>query len=251
MSPPETRELIGISNDAEHAMTIPVVHQSPPNPRAAGENRRTLDSHGVICVSVGGATGAGKTALLEAILPRLRPALNIAVIMGDATGAGDARRIAALGIPVVQVLTDGACRLAAHQVQHGMAELPLPKLDLLIIEDVGGAVCHLRTDLGEHVRAAVVSIAGGHLVTTKYADAFRDARLILLTKYDLLSHVDFDLDAAVRTLGLANPGGEIICTDTRRRLGIDRAAGWLLGYVRAHRMRRLRRRAAAPVWLHT
>ena len=167
------------------------------------------------------------------------------------TGAGDARRIAALGIPVVQVLTDGACRLAAHQVQHGMAELPLPKLDLLIIEDVGGAVCHLRTDLGEHVRAAVVSIAGGHLVTTKYADAFRDARLILLTKYDLLSHVDFDLDAAVRTLGLANPGGEIICTDTRRRLGIDRAAGWLLGYVRAHRMRRLRRRAAAPVWLHT
>lgn len=232
-------------------MTIPVVHQSPPNPRAAGENRRALDSHGVICVNVVGATGAGKTALLEAILPRLRSTLNLGVIMGDVSGAGDAHRIAALGVPIVQVLTDGACHLAAHQVQRGLAELPLPKLDLLVIEDVGGAVCHPRTDLGEHVRAVVVSISEGHLVTTKYADAYRDAGLILLTKYDLLSHVDFNLDAAVRTLGLANPGGEIICTDTRRRLGIDRAAGWLLGYVRAHRMPRLRRRAAAPVWLHT
>lgn len=85
---------------------------------------------------------------------------------------------------------------------------------------------------------ALASIAAGPQVIGKYPLLFRDAQVVLLTKYDLMPHTDFELDAAVHALHRLNPAAEVICTDTRRRVGIDRAAGWVLGYVRAQRNQR-------------
>jgi hydrogenase nickel incorporation protein HypB len=233
-------------------MTIPVVRQAPLNPRAAIENRRTFDSAGVICLNLIGATGSGKTALLEAILPRIRTELNVAVIEGDLGPAGDAPRVGSAGVPVVQVLTDSQGQLGAHHVQHALGELSLSKLDLLIVENTGGLVSQASTDLGEHLRVAVLAVSAGHAIAAKYPMALRGAALILLTKYDLLPHVDFDLEGTLRVLGRANPAAEIICTDTRKRVGIDRLAGWLSGYVRAHHFRPpLRPQATESVWLPT
>jgi hydrogenase nickel incorporation protein HypB len=221
-------------------MTIPVVHQAPRNPRAAAENRRFFDASGIICLNLLGATGCGKTSLLGTILPRIQTELNVGVIEAALATTCDAQRIAELGVPVVQVLTDGQCHLAANQVQLAMTELPLAQLDLLIIENLGSPICQAQNDLGEHLRVAVLSVCGGHRAAAKYLPLFRSASLILLSKYDLLPHVDFDLEGAVRSLNQANPGAEIICTDVKRRVGIDRAAGWLLGYVRAQRLRQRR-----------
>jgi hydrogenase nickel incorporation protein HypB len=230
-------------------MSIPVVRQAPRNPRAASENRRTLDAAGAICLNLLGATGSGKTALLEAILPRLRAELNVGVIIGDLVGTCDAKRIGVLGVPVVQVMTDDECHLRADQVQRALGELPLNRLHLVIVENVGCLVCQGQTDLGEHLRATTLCCAGGHRVAQKYPQLFRDAALILLTKHDLLPQVDFDLDSALRTLGTTSPAAEIICTDTRKRVGIDRLAGWILGYARAQRVRQARRAAVTDaVW---
>ncbi len=229
-------------------MSIPVVHHTPPNPGAARENRQRFDESGVVCVNLVGGAGCGKTSLLEAILPRIKTELKAGVLEGDLAATCDAERLSALGVPVVQVLTDGHCHLSADQVQRGMARLPLADLDLLIVENVGSPICPAWTDLGEHLRVAALSISAGHLLAEKYPLLFRDAGLVLLTKFDLLSYVDFDLDQTVRRLKRINPSAEIICTDTKNRVGIDRAAGWLLGYVRAQRMQRLRRtRAPQPV----
>ncbi len=228
-------------------MTIPVVHKAEPNPHAARENREVFDALGIVCLNLMGATGVGKTALLEAVLPRLQAELSVGVLEGDLATTCDAHRISALGGPVVQVLTDGHCHLSAAQVQKGLAELPLAELDLLIIEDIGSPVCQMRSDFGEHLRVAALSIAAGHAVATKYPALFREAALIALTKYDLLGQVDFDLDQTVRFLGQINPRAEIICTDTRTRVGIDRMAGWILGYVRAQRLRHRRRSRASSL----
>ena len=220
-------------------MSVPVVHQAPPNPRAAGENRRVFDVLGITCLNLLGPTGCGKTALLEAILPRMKGKLRVGVLEGDLVSTCDAQRIGALGVPVVQVLTDGRCHLAAHQVRQALSELPLNDLDLLIIEGMGSPACQVTVDLGEHLRAAVLSISAGHMVAAKYPQLFRDAAVILVTKYDLLPHVDFDLSGTVKNLKRLNPTAEIICTDTKNRVGIDRLAGWLLGYVRAQRRQAL------------
>lgn len=225
-------------------MNITVVRQAPPNPRAAVQNRRMFDTLAVTCVNVLGPAGVGKTALLEAIVPRMRDELRLGVIEGDLASTHDAQRLAALDVPVVQVLTDGACHLSAAQVQAGAAELPLADLDLLFVENIGNPICPAAVDLGEHLRLAVLSVAGGEAVATKYPLLFREAAVILLSQYDLLAHVPFDLDGTVHALRRLNPLAEIICIDTRNRVGIDRLAGWLLGYVRAQRMRQLRGKRA-------
>jgi hydrogenase nickel incorporation protein HypB len=231
-------------------MSIPVVRQAPANPRAASENRRTFDAAGVICLNLVGTMGSGKTAVIEAILPRIRSELNVGVLMGDLVGTCDAKRVGALGVPVVQVLADGECHLLANQVQCALRELPLPRLHLVIVENVGCPVCQGLTDLGEHLRAAVLCCAAGHRVAQKYPQLFRDAALVLLNKHDLLPHLDFDLQGTLHTLATLSPGAEVICTDTRRRVGIDRLAGWVLGYVRAQRHRRARHaHATESVWL--
>ena len=225
-------------------MNITVVHQAPRNPGAAAENRRAFDALGITCANLLGATGCGKTSILEAILPRLQEELKVGVIEGDLASTCDAQRIAALGVPVVQVLTDGDCCLSAAQVRQGMTELPLGELDLLIVENVGGTICSTSVDLGERLRVVMLSIPGGHVTAAKYPLLFCDAALILLAKYDLLPHVDFDLDGTIHSLGRGNPGAEIICTDIRNRVGIDRLAGWLLGYVRAQSTPQIRQRPA-------
>lgn len=229
-------------------MTIPVVHQSPRNPRAAIENRRTFDAAGVVCVNLTGAAGTGKTSLLEAILPRIRDKLRVGVITSDLATTRDAQRLAPLGVPVVQLLTDGACHLRADHVRHALAEMPLHELELLLIENVGSLVCQARNDLGEHARVALLSATGGDGAATKHPAAFATAALILLTKCDLLGHVEFDVEQTLNRLRRVNPYAEIVYTDTRKRVGIDRVAGWLLGYVRAHHVERTSRaRASEPV----
>jgi len=43
----------------------------------------------------------------------------------------------------------------------GLGRLPLPELDLLVIENVGNLVCPAEFDVGEHARAMVYAIAEG------------------------------------------------------------------------------------------
>ncbi len=214
-------------------MTIPVVHRTLPNPRAAAENRRTFDQCGAACLNLIGAAGCGKTSLLEAALPRLTRELRVGVVAGGLATTCDADRIGAQGIPVVQVLTDGNCHLSAAQLQAGLRELPLTELDLVIVENIGSLVCQAAADLGEHLRVALLSVSGGAAAVTKYPHVYRNAQLVLITKCDLVRHVDFDLDQTLTLLRETNAHAEIICTDMRNRAGIGRLAGWLLGYVRA------------------
>ncbi len=222
-------------------MNVPVARQAPWNPRAAAQNRRLFDHRRLVCVNLVGPTGCGKTALLEAVLPRVSERLRVGVLVGDLAGTGDADRLARLGVPVVQVLTEGRCHLGADQVHHGLKALPLDDLNLLVIENAGNAACQAASDLGEHLRVAVLSVTGGDRAVQKYPGLFREAGLILVSKVDLLPHVQFDLPRASRALTQISPHAEVICTDARKRVGTDRVAGWLLGYVRAQRCAEPRR----------
>lgn len=172
------------------------------NQQAAADNRRRFDEAGVCCINLLGGPGCGKTTLLEAVLPRLAP-LRVAVVEGDLETTRDAERIAALGIPAVQVLTEGGCHLTAAAVAEALARLDLAAVDLVIIENVGNPICPANYDLGEHARIAVLSVAEGDDKPAKYPLLFRDAELVVLTKCDLLPHVPFDIaqaEAAVRRI---------------------------------------------------
>lgn len=229
-------------------MRIPVVRRvMERNDAAAAENRARFDASGVACVNILGGAGCGKTALLEAVLPRLSPKLAVGVLEGDLATTRDAERIAALHVPVVQLLTDGACHLTAWHVQRALNELPAAGLDLVVIENVGNPICPANFDLGQHERIAVLSAAEGDDKPSKYPLLFRGAGLVVISKSDLLPHVSFDVRRAVEDVRRMNPTVECVQTSARTGEGIVRLADWLERLAARHsRPGRLTARASIP-----
>src|SRR3989304_6199919 len=101
------------------------------NDQIAAENRARLDAAGVFGVNVVGSPGAGKTTLLEALFAQLRGRLKPAVIEGDIAGSIDAERIEKIGVPVVQINTDGACHLDANMIAIAGQELDFGTIAML------------------------------------------------------------------------------------------------------------------------
>jgi hydrogenase nickel incorporation protein HypB len=201
------------------------------NDTLARVNRDMFDSAETYTINMMSSPGAGKTALLERTLERLRSQLRLGVLEGDVQTTLDADRLARFHIPLVQVNTDpgfgGECHLDANMVRSGLGELPLEDIDILIIENVGNLVCPAEFRVGEDVRVMVYSITEGEEKPLKYPLMFRSADLVLVNKVDLLEHLDFDLEQFLGNLDAVNPRVSTILTSARTGQGIDEWCDWL------------------------
>ncbi|MCC7173822.1 MAG: hydrogenase nickel incorporation protein HypB [Bryobacterales bacterium] len=198
------------------------------NSEVAEENRRGFDAQGVFVVSLASSPGSGKTSLLEKSLALLREELSVGVVEGDVQTDRDARRIEALGVPVVQVVTNGTCHLDAQMVQGALAHLETGRMELLFIENVGNLVCPAAYDLGEHLRIVLSSTTEGEDKPLKYPAMFRRSQAMVLNKIDLLPYVPFDL-AEARTMALrVNPSLEIFETSCTTGAGIPEFCQWIV-----------------------
>lgn len=199
------------------------------NDRIAEENRKRFQNAGVYVVNLMGAPGAGKTTLLERTIRELKPHIRIGVIEGDIVGSDDAERIGALGVPVVQINTGGACHLDANMINEVLDDLPLKNLDMLIIENVGNLVCPAEFKVGEDKKMMVLSIAEGHDKPLKYPLMFRESSALVLNKIDLLPYMNTNI-SKVRNDSLAlNPDLKIFEVSCASGAGIDAWAQWLNG----------------------
>ena len=201
------------------------------NDTLARANRDLFDRAGTYTINMMSSPGAGKTALLERTLERLRGKLRLGVLEGDVQTTLDADRLARFHIPLVQVNTDpgfgGECHLDANMVRSGLGELPLHDIDVLIIENVGNLVCPAEFRVGEDVRVMVYSVTEGEEKPLKYPLMFRSADLILVNKADLLEHLDFDLEQFLGNLDVVNPGVRTVLTSARTGQGVDEWCDWL------------------------
>jgi hydrogenase nickel incorporation protein HypB len=201
------------------------------NDTLARANRDLFDRAGTYTINMMSSPGAGKTALLERTLERLRGKLRLGVLEGDVQTTLDADRLARFHIPLVQVNTDpgfgGECHLDANMVRSGLGELPLEDIDVLIIENVGNLVCPAEFRVGEDVRVMVYSVTEGEEKPLKYPLMFRSADLILVNKADLLEHLDFDLEQFLGNLDAVNPGVRTVLTSARTGQGVDEWCDWL------------------------
>ena len=201
------------------------------NDTLARANRDLFDRAGTYTINMMSSPGAGKTALLERTLERLRGRLRLGVLEGDVQTTLDADRLARFHIPLVQVNTDpgfgGECHLDANMVRSGLGELPLDDIDVLIIENVGNLVCPAEFRVGEDVRVMVYSVTEGEEKPLKYPLMFRSADLVLVNKVDLLEHLDFDLEQFLGNLDAVNPGVRTVLTSARTGQGVDEWCDWL------------------------
>lgn len=201
------------------------------NDTLARANRDLFDRAGTYTINIMSSPGAGKTALLERTLERLRGKLRLGVLEGDVQTTLDADRLARFHIPLVQVNTDpgfgGECHLDANMVRSGLGELPLEDIDILIIENVGNLVCPAEFRVGEDVRVMVYSVTEGEEKPLKYPLMFRSADFVLVNKVDLLEHLDFDLEQFLGNLDAVNPGVRTVLTSARTGQGVDEWCDWL------------------------
>ena len=100
-------------------MEIQVMHQIMEwNEDVSAQVKETLAEHRICMINVMGSPGAGKTSLIVALIAALRDTYRIGVIEGDIAGQLDAETIDRLGIPVVQLDTDGACHIEAESIRR-------------------------------------------------------------------------------------------------------------------------------------
>ncbi len=197
------------------------------NDALAGENRRMLEGKGVVVVNMIGSPGAGKTTLLERTIAGLRDAFDVSVLEGDQATDRDAQRIRRAGCRAVQVTTGAGCHLDATMIRDGLAALEPQRGGVVFIENVGNLVCPALFDLGERAKVVVMSVTEGDDKPLKYPHVFRAASRFVLTKTDLLPHVDFDVGACVSRAKAMNPRIDVTRVSSRTGDGVDAFCDWI------------------------
>ena len=215
---------------------VPVVEQIlSANDQLAEANRARLDAAGVFAINLMASPGAGKTSLITRTIEALRGQLRIGVVDGDLASTLDADRVAALGVPSVQVNTGGTCHLDAVMLQTALPQLPLDSLDLLIVENVGNLVCPASFKLGVHKDVLIASVPEGDDKPYKYPPMYRGVDALVLNKIDVLDAFDFDVDYFRRGVEALNPGLAFFPLSCKTGEGLDGWLDWLRQEIRTHK----------------
>ena len=200
------------------------------NEEYALQNRQLLAEQKKLCLNMISSPGSGKTTILARTISELKDKIKIGVIEGDIQTDLDAERIRATAAPVVQINTNGACHLSAAQVNNALEKLPVSKLDLIFIENVGNLVCPSAFELGENSKVVVLSVAEGDDKPAKYPAIFAKSKVLLINKIDLLEavgQVDFDIERAKADARKLNKGIEIFPVSAKTGAGFGNWCQWL------------------------
>lgn len=197
------------------------------NDRLAAENRAMFERAGLLAINIMASPGAGKTALIEQTVSRLRGSLRIGMINGDIATSLDADRAAAAGATAVQINTGGECHLDAVMLRDALGQMDLGKIDLLIVENVGNLVCPASFALGTHQSVLVASTPEGDDKPYKYPGMYRGVEAVVINKIDLLPYVPFRMDYFKKGIEALNPGVVQFPLSCRTGEGLEAWLDWL------------------------
>ena len=189
--------------------------------------RKRFQEAGVFVVSLVSSPGSGKTAFLEKTLAALRPVCRVAALVGDLATENDAERLARAEVPVRQIITGTVCHLEARMVERALEGWNLQELDCLFIENVGNMVCPSSYDLGEDMRMVLMSVTEGEDKPLKYPTIFNTADIAILTKIDLAAAVEFNQEAAHKSIQSVRPGMQVLHVSSKTGQGMPEWLGLL------------------------
>jgi urease accessory protein len=183
-------------------------------------------------VGIGGPVGSGKTALIEALMPRLIAlGYDIAVVTNDLVTREDAERLQRGGLiepaRVIGVET-GAC---PHTVIRedptlnleavDLLERRFPRLDLVLVESGGDNLAStFSLDLVDYW-LFVIDVAGGDDIPRKRGPGILQCDLLVVNKIDLAPYVRVDLAALRRDVAMVRGTRPAVFTNCLTGAGID------------------------------
>lgn len=194
------------------------------NDEIAKEVNGILNSKNIYCINIISSPGAGKTTLLEKTLARLKRKLDCAVIEGDISTPIDRDRLLPHCDSVYQINTDtfgGDCHLSAFMIKDALKEFDLDKIKLLIIENVGNLICPADFEIGEHSKVLLYSLTEGEDKPLKYPVSFNVADVIVVTKMDLLAHLEVDMAKIRENIAKVNARARVIFISSKSGEGLN------------------------------
>jgi urease accessory protein len=191
-------------------------------------------------VGIGGPVGTGKTALVEALVPRFVAAgLSVVVVTNDLVTREDERHVKATLAGVLDPgrivgVETGAC---PHQAVRDDPSMNLAVLDELetrygdpdyAIVESGGDNLQLTfsRDLVD-LSVFVIDVAGGDKIPRKRGAGLILADLLVINKIDLAPYVGADLGVMDRDARLVRSDRPFVFADCRHGVGIDEIVAWL------------------------
>jgi hydrogenase nickel incorporation protein HypB len=197
--------------------------------------REQFRAAGVFVVSLVSSPGSGKTTFLEKTLTLLQPKYRVAALVGDLATENDAIRLARSKAPVKQITTGTLCHLEAAMVQNALQGWSVNDLDFLFIENVGNLVCPSSYDLGESLRLVLMSVTEGEDKPLKYPTIFNSADVAVVTKNELSAAVEFDWEAARKSIEAVRPGMQIFRLSAKTGEGMQAYLDFLGQQLNEHR----------------
>jgi hydrogenase nickel incorporation protein HypB len=203
------------------------------NDQLASQNRHIFDEAGLFSINCMASPGAGKTSVILQTIHGLQDHYQIGVIEGDTAPVTiDTDKVISAGMPAIQINTGGDCHLDAVMIANALGQLPLHKIDLLIVENVGNLVCPAAFKLGTHASIVIASVPEGDDKPYKYPNIYRNIDALILNKTDLLPYVTFDVDYFRKGVALLNPDAPIFLMSCRTGEGLPEWLDWLRSHLK-------------------
>jgi hydrogenase nickel incorporation protein HypB len=139
----------------------------------------------------------------------------------------DSEKVAALGIPAVQIRTGGFCHVDANMVEKAIESLSLDELDLIILENVGNLVCPAESDTGASADVVILSVPEGDDKPLKYPLIFSVCDALVINKLDFLDMVDFGLDQVRERVKALNEQIQLFPLSCKTSQGMEDWVKWL------------------------
>jgi len=188
-------------------------------------------------IGIGRRVGSGTTALAEALCPRLRDRLDMAVITNDIYTKEDAeflvRRGALPAARVIGVETGGCPHTAIREdasvnleAVHALVKT-FPDLDLLLVESGGDNLAATFSPELVDATIYVIDVAEGEKIPRKGGPGITRSDLLVINKIDLAPHVGADLAVMERDARRMRGPRPFVFTNLRTGAGVDTIVDWL------------------------
>ncbi|GII23868.1 urease accessory protein UreG [Planosporangium mesophilum] len=191
-------------------------------------------------IGIGGPVGSGKTALIEALVPRLvERGLRMVVVTNDVVTTEDAahvrRTLDGVLVPerIVGVET-GACPHTAVREDPSMnlaaveeMEARFPDTDVVLIESGGDNLTLTFSPALVDFFVYVIDVAAGDKIPRKDGPGITRSDLLVVNKVDLAPYVGADLGVMARDAATLRGDRPVAFTNCRTGEGIDRLVALL------------------------
>ncbi|GAA0715680.1 urease accessory protein UreG [Dactylosporangium roseum] len=185
-------------------------------------------------IGVGGPVGSGKTAIIEALVPRLvSGGLRVLVVTNDVVTTEDAAHVRRVLTGVLQAdriigVETGACPHTAVREDPSMnlaavedMESRFPDTDVVLIESGGDNLTLTFSPALVDFFIYVIDVAAGDKIPRKNGPGITRSDLLVVNKVDLAPYVDADLAVMRRDADTMRGGKPVVFTNCKSGEGVD------------------------------